>query len=93
MLGSFWGHPERVLDAQAREATSGFARMPDEIVQRVVQAVAHDLVTGVWEVATAIFENSMSLMLACDSSSAANSPPTPRRSPARSTTGNPDAGP
>ena len=28
MLGSFWAHPERVLDARARAATSGFARMP-----------------------------------------------------------------
>lgn len=27
-LGSFWAHPERVLDAQARNSTSGFARMP-----------------------------------------------------------------
>jgi hypothetical protein len=49
MLGSFWGHPERVLDAQAREATSGFARMPRDVVQRVVQSVARDLATGVWE--------------------------------------------
>jgi SAM-dependent methyltransferase len=27
MLGSFWAHPERVLDERARNATSGFARM------------------------------------------------------------------
>lgn len=27
MLGSFWAHPERVLDRDARNATSGFARM------------------------------------------------------------------
>jgi Methyltransferase domain len=26
-LGSFWAHPERVLDEAARNATSGFARM------------------------------------------------------------------
>ena len=26
MLGSFWAHPERVLDERARNATSGFAR-------------------------------------------------------------------
>jgi SAM-dependent methyltransferase len=49
MLGSFWAHPERVLDAQARQATSGFARMPREIVDRVVQAVSRDLATGAWE--------------------------------------------
>src|SRR5437763_1814960 len=30
MLGSFWAHPERVLDAKARNSTSGFARMPAE---------------------------------------------------------------
>src|SRR3954447_24704850 len=35
-LGSFWAHPERVLDAAARNATSGFARMPPEVVARVV---------------------------------------------------------
>src|SRR5262245_37948321 len=27
MLGSFWAHPERVLDERARSATSGFARL------------------------------------------------------------------
>src|SRR5829696_1213883 len=27
MLGSFWAHPERVLDERARSSTSGFARM------------------------------------------------------------------
>ena len=48
-LGSFWAHPERVLDAQARNATSGFARMPPEVVDRVVQAVAHDLGDGTWD--------------------------------------------
>ena len=48
-LGSFWAHPERVLDAQARNATSGFARMPPEVVDRVVQAVARDLGDGTWD--------------------------------------------
>ena len=48
-LGSFWAHPERVLDTQARNATSGFARMPPEVVDRVVQAVAHDLRDGTWD--------------------------------------------
>ena len=48
-LGSFWAHPERVLDAQARNATSGFARMPPEVVNRVVEAVARDLEDGTWE--------------------------------------------
>jgi hypothetical protein len=48
-LGSFWAHPERVLDAQARNATSGFARMPPKVVDRVVEAVARDLQDGTWD--------------------------------------------
>ena len=48
-LGSFWAHPERVLDAQARNATSGFARMPPEVVERVVEAVQSDLQDGTWD--------------------------------------------
>jgi SAM-dependent methyltransferase len=48
-LGSFWAHPERVLDEQARNATSGFARMPDAIVDRVVAAVERDLADGTWD--------------------------------------------
>jgi SAM-dependent methyltransferase len=49
MLGSFWAHPERVLDVQAREATSGFARMDERIVRRVVNAVSADLSSGLWD--------------------------------------------
>ncbi|MBW2386244.1 MAG: class I SAM-dependent methyltransferase [Deltaproteobacteria bacterium] len=48
-LMSFWAHPERVLDAGARAATSGFARMTPEVVQRVVQAVRDDLRSGTWD--------------------------------------------
>ncbi len=48
-LGSFWAHPERVLDAGARSATSGFARMDPAVVDRVVAAVAHDLESGSWD--------------------------------------------
>jgi SAM-dependent methyltransferase len=48
-LGSFWAHPERVLDARARAATSGFARMEPAVVDRVVAAVARDLASGVWD--------------------------------------------
>jgi SAM-dependent methyltransferase len=48
-LGSFWAHPERVLDAQARRSTSGFARMPPEVVERVVEAVERDLHDGTWD--------------------------------------------
>jgi SAM-dependent methyltransferase len=48
MLGSFWAHPERVLDADARNATSGFARMPGRVVDRVVAELGRDLANGAW---------------------------------------------
>jgi SAM-dependent methyltransferase len=48
MLGSFWAHPERVLDAPARAATSGFARMSPQIIDRVVAEVSRDIETGEW---------------------------------------------
>jgi SAM-dependent methyltransferase len=48
-LGSFWAHPERVLDAGARAATSGFARMAPAVVDRVVAAVRADLADGRWD--------------------------------------------
>lgn len=41
--------PERVLDPEARHATSGFARMSDEVVGRVVAAVGSDLESGMWD--------------------------------------------
>ena len=49
MFGSFWAHPERVLDRDARNATSGFARTAPEIVDRVVRALEHDLASGEWD--------------------------------------------
>jgi hypothetical protein len=49
MLGSFWAHPERVLDERARANTSGFARMPPDVVRRVVAALRHDLADGTWD--------------------------------------------
>jgi SAM-dependent methyltransferase len=49
MLGSFWAHPERVLDRDVRNATSGFARMAPETVDRVVQALERDLSSGEWD--------------------------------------------
>ena len=49
MLGSFWAHPERVLDERARNATSGFARMDTHVVERVVAAVRRDLESGSWD--------------------------------------------
>jgi SAM-dependent methyltransferase len=49
MLGSFWAHPERVLDERARNATSGFARLDAAVVRRVVREVRRDLESGVWD--------------------------------------------
>ena len=49
MLGSYWAHPERVLDEGARRATSGFARQPPAVVKRVVAAVRRDLANGSWD--------------------------------------------
>lgn len=49
MLMSFWAHPERVLDPAARGATSGFARMTPEVIDRVVAAVRRDLEDGTWD--------------------------------------------
>ena len=48
-LGSFWAHPERVLDARARANTSGFARMPPAVVERVVRELRRDLEDGTWD--------------------------------------------
>ena len=48
-IASFWAHPERVLDEDARNATSGFARMDAQVVDRVVAAVRRDLDDGSWE--------------------------------------------
>jgi SAM-dependent methyltransferase len=49
MLGSYWAHPERMLDAAARAATSGLARLPAHVVDRAVAAVACDLSSGAWD--------------------------------------------
>lgn len=49
MLMAFWAHPEWVLDATIRNATSGFARMATDVVARVVAAVGADLASGAWD--------------------------------------------
>jgi SAM-dependent methyltransferase len=49
MLGALWAHPERVLDPDARAVTSGFARMPDHVVARAVEALRVDLANGHWD--------------------------------------------
>ena len=48
-IGSFWAHPERVLDPRARAGTSGFSRMTPEVVERVVTSVQRDLASGAWD--------------------------------------------
>lgn len=48
-LLSFWAHPERVLDDEARAATSGFRRQPRAVVDRVVRNVGRDLASGAWD--------------------------------------------
>src|SRR3954447_25258158 len=49
MFGSFWAHPERVLDPVARANTSGFARTDPAIVDRVVERLSEDLASGAWD--------------------------------------------
>ena len=48
-LGSFWAHPERVLDTEARQGTSAFARMDGVVHDRVVREIARDIDNGVWD--------------------------------------------
>ena len=48
-LMSYWAHPERVFDPAARQATSGFAKQPAEVVDQVVQRLRADLDTGRWD--------------------------------------------
>jgi SAM-dependent methyltransferase len=49
MLGSYWAHPERVLDPTARAVTSGLARMDKDVIDRLVAAVGRDLADGTWD--------------------------------------------
>jgi SAM-dependent methyltransferase len=49
MSAAFWAHPERVFDPVARAATSGFARMDSQVVERVLHDLRRDLDTGAWD--------------------------------------------
>jgi SAM-dependent methyltransferase len=49
MFGSFWAHPERVLDPVARANTSGFARMDPARVDAAVERLRADLDSGAWD--------------------------------------------
>ncbi len=46
MCEAFWAHPERVFDPVARAATSSFARMDTQVVDRVLRELRRDLDTG-----------------------------------------------
>src|SRR5262249_14658628 len=48
-LLSFWSRPEAVLDPAARAATSGFARLDDEVEAAAVERLRHDFQTGAWD--------------------------------------------
>lgn len=48
-LLSFWSHPERVLEQDARRATSGFARLDSSTEERVVARLERDLRSGAWD--------------------------------------------
>jgi SAM-dependent methyltransferase len=48
-LLSFWSRPEAVLDAGARAATSGFARMEGDREVQAVSRLAGDLASGEWD--------------------------------------------
>ncbi len=48
-LLSFWSRPEAVLDPRARRATSGFARLDDEVEAVAVARLAADLQSGAWD--------------------------------------------
>ena len=48
-FGSFWAHPERVLDDAVTGATSGFARLDPHARRRAVEAVRRDLADGTWD--------------------------------------------
>ena len=50
MCAAFWAHPERVFDAEARAATSSFARMESRVVDRVLHELRRDLDSGAWDV-------------------------------------------
>jgi SAM-dependent methyltransferase len=48
-LLSFWSRPEQVLDAEAREATSGFARLDPDLEAAAVARLGADLESGAWD--------------------------------------------
>ena len=49
MLMAFWAHPERVLDARARNGVSAFARISPAALARALEALGGDLRDGTWD--------------------------------------------
>jgi SAM-dependent methyltransferase len=48
-LMSFWDRPALVLDPEARAATSGFARLGDDVQERICETLGADLRSGNWD--------------------------------------------
>lgn len=48
-LLSFWSRPEAVLNAAARSATSGFARLDANVEQAAIERLTDDLDSGAWD--------------------------------------------
>jgi SAM-dependent methyltransferase len=48
-LAAYWRRPEAYLDPVVRAGISGFALLPDDVVERGVQRLADDLSSGAWE--------------------------------------------
>ena len=48
-LAALWARPELLLDADVRAATSGFARLDDELERRAVERLRADLASGAWD--------------------------------------------
>lgn len=50
-LLSFWSRPETVLNPSVRAATSGFARLDDQLEAAAVARLERDLASGAWDAA------------------------------------------
>ena len=48
-FAAFWAHPERVLEPEARAATSGWARLDPGVAAAAVERLRADLASGAWD--------------------------------------------
>lgn len=46
---AYYGRPEGLLDPNARLACSSWSLVKEEVVQRFVEHLSHDLATGIWD--------------------------------------------